>query len=500
MENVGKVSVSDEIGVVGDDYKFKVTFLSNDGDLPLLTVDGGSSGDMSVTEIVKGSTISEVQRVTLYSDSSISAGQFQLVIGEFTCALIDYDADGVTLKSKVEWLPSLEQSKIAVSLVESNNNFETTKFRTIWEITFLQESGNRDAMGVKWSGNGCSECAAFNDGFVGGVQVVVGTETNGSESMDGSFKLSYGGLLHQEVETTASIPVGISAFGLKQELEKLDSITGISGVTKSNSLFNENTDSYTITFNSKSNPGDLPALKVLLNDNGDTLSGGGEVFVNTVTNGEAPLGGTFELRCNLGGVACSSSINLNVHSTALKMDELLNTIPEINSNFGVSVVKSSSGAGYSYAVTFSHLDEEGSGPYPRLFISSRQLTGNSAAVSVSSSNNNFFFDSQSTESTSVNYKITSFANLPSVIGEVQELVCGRPTTHPGTPATTFTVSFNGVTSATISIDDYLSPSLLPDCLINDPDSPSPCKNDGSTLEEKLEAMSSVGNVTVVGSR
>ena len=492
LSNCGDVSVefikSTAVDGNSNDNTYRVTFVTNDGDVPLLAAHASSTTRFSSSEVLKGTTLSEIQRVTLYSDSSIVSGQFQLFVGDQRTAVIDHDSTNAEVKNKIVWLPNV--ANLAVTVVETNNNYEAGKYRSSWDVEFLQESIDRPLMTAAWNGNGCDDCDAFNDVFTGSFdQVTITSVREGSSPVRGKFLLSFDG------QVTSPVDHDVSTMGMRQALESLPNIKALTAVSRSKAVA-ENSFSWTITFSPTSSPGDLPLIVPA-----HSVDFNANVYARTVTDGVVPLGGTFSLKCNVGAVACSEDVHVPVSATSAFLSKSLGEIPEIADGYTVAVSSSTNGDnGNTYSVTFvnketttttttNRLGRGGDWPTLRVDRSTTSLTGNGAMVEILAS-------SESSSSSSSKHKIRSYAVLPPSIPEVQQLVCGTTARNES-----FYLTFDGIQSAPINTTDYLSPDLLPPCHpTNDPsddvDSPSPCSGDGSTLKEKLEAMASIASVTV----
>ena len=514
LRNVGKVKVSHE-GTVGNDDNYLVTFFSNDGDIPAFTHSTGFSAKFACTEVKKGTTTTEVQKVEIMSDAALTAGQFQLGIHDsdkvgdkawkddsLKTAILDYDSSDSDIASAITNLNNVKLAK--VTAIDSNAQLGS-KYRSSWDITFAAENMNRPIMAALWNGNStdtsradqfsCSGCTAFS----GNAFTVVNVKqvSQGSELLNGNsnFKLRFDGYSHQSVATTVSIPADISASGMEAVLESLENLEKVS-VTRSSET-PEGVVSWTITFDKEKHPGDLPSLEV---SDTSEMSGTSYVYASTLTNGKATLGGGFTVRITEGvNGALSEPVTIPVGSSADEVKSILGNIAYLKENNIVVTVSKATGTNSAQSVStyFSQTSYTTSFKVnftpagPSIALHSDSLTGNDSRVAISSSS------SLSERSNANTFKVrTAGSNLASV-DEVQDLICQTTGSTD-----TFTISFRGETTGAIKWNAAPVPTVLPACCTTGSEpscldsSVQPCNGDGSSLKEQLEALSSVSSVSI----
>ncbi|CAM9371235.1 unnamed protein product, partial [Phaeothamnion confervicola] len=114
---------------------------------------------------------------------------------------------------------------------------------------------------------------------------------------------------------------------------------------------------------------------------------------------------------------------------------------------------------------------------PEFRIGTVNLTGNGAALRVS--------QKRVLSPPPPAYVVATATPLPPVVSEVQTFTCQE---LGSTAGAFFTLSFRGETTAFIAAGAVAAPFMLPPCSWR---RGVPCRGDGSSVQEKLQALSTV---------
>ena len=120
LANIGDVNVTRTVASDAGGCQWRVTFIGNAGDVPMLVGAGsltGSDATLSVTTVVNGTTSAEVQLVTSRSDTNnlIFDGGFVLAFAGQNSTAIEYNADAATVKTALEALDGIGKVSVARS-------------------------------------------------------------------------------------------------------------------------------------------------------------------------------------------------------------------------------------------------------------------------------------------------------------------------------------------------------------------------------------------------
>ena len=527
LPNLGPVAVTPLDTPLTLDVSYAVTFLSNDGDLPDLTT--SNAAHFVTAETTKGTTVRERQRVSIYSPTALTAGTFQLMVptvyypdtsvdavlsfmdDNYVTATLSFDESAADFQQHVNNLPNVKLA--VVTAIEANKEMVYEgggKFRTTWDVEFFAEQGNRPLLVAKWKENGgvgstnqykeseCDTCTPFSDYFPGNplknsTQITVHAVAEGSDMYQSAskFALTYDGYSFESPATTALIPSDVSAAGMKAAIEALPNINRVS--VERTSPTPENTLSWTITFDERYHRGDLPLLAVAETALVTNL---GAVYVNRLNQGHAPLAGEYSLK--LWDVPDAQPALITVPTTATSSDLQALVAPHLPSPYAIEVssttsetpVASAALSGTTYAAAYTvKITPAG----PTLSLHSSSVTGTNAKVKLASSS------ALKTVYPITTHKVRTSASAFSDVVEIQDIIC-----QSDNAAESFTLTFRGQTTAPISAGDYPRKDQVPLCTHNvtmpsGVPTPSPCRGDGSSLEEKLEQLTSISSVTILTS-
>jgi len=484
--------------------RFDIIFLSNPGDVPLLTIDGpGTSLNgalwAKIVLIQQGDSDLEIQRVTLTSSTAVHNGTFQLIChvtepssgpsqtvhmdDSFTSAEIAFNATSNQLQQAVEWINGV--GLVSVTKTALTNGWA-------WDVTFRTRFGPVPLMTAIWSTGSsdstergsypryCEACTPFvsNTTILGVNRVQAATVP-----ISGSFALKHQPYGSDKVSRSMLIPVMASAEFMRSRLESMGTVgrntTRVTRVTPSATP--EDELEWWITFYGNSR-GRLDV------DTTDILGTGAHVYISTENAGASSLAGSFRLDLSLVGSQTLSTRWLAFDSTAGEVTDAL-IATEAFSVRDISVsrqVQDRGPLGSLYRWTVSFLRDiwggaEGENVLPNLTVGASNLTGSGANVVTR-------MQSRADDSNASSTLIVIGATAPPKTSEVQSILCS---THG--LKTNVSFSFRGVSTGPIGIHTVLSPRDLPPCKVQ---GPKPCAGDGSSLEERLSALRTVGRVLI----
>jgi len=260
-----------------------------------------------------------------------------------------------------------------------------------WTVTFAARMGNVPQLTL-----GSSSLTGT------GANIQILTVTDGNV-IGGSYKLSFGGF------TTPSIQHTASDFDLQQALQSLPSIGSLD-------VFRQGPDyqggyTWTVTFTSNTNAGNIPAMQVAVN----SLTGVGTfVNVTTIRNGNS-ISGKFNITFN------KSTVAVNFDSSAPAMQTALQKI-----GTGIVYVTRDGPdfqSGYSWTISFVQL----AGVVPLLTTSHAALFGVNSAVTVQIIRKGTIKEVQTITTTTTNTKIrTSTRFKLNYQGQITGFIYANP--------------------------------------------------------------------------
>lgn len=223
-----------------------VTFLSEGGDLPLMTANGnrltGSNVGNAVHEIASG--------------TSPLGGTFRLSLGNEVSTPIPFDADSQIMEESLESLGSLaDASALSVDVVRTGPD-STGGY--VWTVSFMSSVGDIPALEADTEAlKGASSIIICSDGDL--RQGCEDRMTRAGNAVRGSFTLTY------RTQTTMSLPYDATAQSVQRALEALpalkpkDPLLPSLLVTRSKA---SNVDGYvwSVTFVGSSILGNVPQL------------------------------------------------------------------------------------------------------------------------------------------------------------------------------------------------------------------------------------------------
>jgi hypothetical protein len=238
-------------------------------------------------------------------------------------------------------------------------------------------------------------------------------------------------------------------------------------------------------------------------DSDTTEATSGHVYVASESIGQAPLFGSFDIEVTTS-TGNSSLVTIEHDSSAEGLHLQLLKAPGVaESGLSVDVQRTTNGigGGYAWTVTFAAPKQESdamtgiaTGWIPTIqasaFPSGGRLGGTGASFEVVEGKVAGLVDDAQV--------VVAAGLVTDTIHEVQRITCAASTNgyQPISPDAlkTFTLFFRGYTTEPISIYAAPTPNELPSCL--PAGGPSPCAGDGSTLQEKLEALPTVNSIRV----
>jgi hypothetical protein len=194
LDNVGTVRVTRAAADAQGGHTWTVTFMSNSGDVPMLALGAsqltGNGQGVSFAETTAGSTVQEVQRLTLSSDSVLTSGTFKISITSAgstqTTNQLSYDTSAANVKTAISGLSNV--GYVDVARTQAGNSI-------MFDVTFITDRRNFADMVPSWNGgagaNVCADCTTFSSSFAGGNQMAVSETQAGSADIGGTFTLSY---------------------------------------------------------------------------------------------------------------------------------------------------------------------------------------------------------------------------------------------------------------------------------------------------------------------
>jgi hypothetical protein len=295
ISTVGSVSVGTRESN-GNGYIYPITFNENPGDIPFMVA------DFSDLYVVK-----EVQTVQVSGSGPLS-GSWAVTFGGEKTGGMAVDISSYNLQTELNLMSTV--GKVEVGTRQSATNSYS------YPITFLSKFGDIEALIGDTS----------NLHVTKEVQTVT---TSGSGSLQGSWKLSYGG------STTGSLPPLATNEEVKSALEALPTLGLVTVVTSATA---NNGKTYRITFDQ--NAGDLALLTADVHKFVVTKE-----VQHVTTSGATTLQGSWKL--SFMGHA-TTALPTDASTSALK--SALEVLPNINQ---VTVTASSeSNNGRTYSITF----------------------------------------------------------------------------------------------------------------------------------------------------
>ena len=206
------------------------------------------------TAVVKNNW-EEIQRISLFSDLQIVAGQFRLTYQALGSSrttatpAIAYDASASAVQEAIQALPGI--TAVEVNRADSGNVFDasgvgTKAFSMDWDVTFLSQTGDVAQLSVDETNTAVETQSLY----------VYGASASLSA---GSYKLKFAGFT-----TSACIPYSASASDIKTAIDGLDA--SITVTVTSSSITNPGAGTrYVIQFSPNvAHTGDVPLIEVIL--------------------------------------------------------------------------------------------------------------------------------------------------------------------------------------------------------------------------------------------
>jgi hypothetical protein len=260
MRNVGDVKITvaspNATSVATLFGTIYVSFLGNSGDVPLLSVTPWSGTDVSfrVVEVSKGTTVAEVQSVTLSSTGALTAGNFVLVFthdayrfgsqGEagrrgaesvwadryIESSLLSFDATASEVQEALSRIPGIGMVHVSAQTGLPSNTYA-------WAVTFLTYGANVEPL-IAMSATGSSNeqysaktfAADFFEPFTHDTLISVSTTVQGTEGVQGAFKLALKGVVGNEevvLGMTDSIAHDATPYAVHNAVTRLPGVQSV---------------------------------------------------------------------------------------------------------------------------------------------------------------------------------------------------------------------------------------------------------------------------------
>ncbi|CAM9173076.1 unnamed protein product, partial [Hapterophycus canaliculatus] len=580
LPSAGKVSVERVPSISIEDpsiaSRHLVTFLSRGGDVPILSVenwtvtesdasnntipaDSKSSIGIKITELVAGSLLSEVQRVTLRVDAAVNGtGTFRLEAGDaseggggksrvtadhdsrYWTSQLGVHSSAVEVAQALGHLPDIGYVHVlktadginrtyqvpAKESSTSNSSWTNATTETYsaweWEITFATRAGDLPLMAAVWSDGRtspaqkdgfeltgrstrmtCGSCEAFPSGsWPATAEAVVGHRMEvteviaGSNPLSGFFSLVHAGHSFQAKAQTGPISVHASAGIVAAELARLETL-GEQRILVSRSLPSaEGELAWTVTF--ARGEGDFPPMEAVVDEVTGTDAG---VRVTTLANGVAPVRGSLSLVVSgVRGETPQATAPLPHDSSVDTITSALSALQPVQSvGVLVEVVRNGpfAGGGHSWSIAFKSPNSSATGNefpdftnFPTVGVLQANITGTGGRVQVERR--------EAHETPAAEHVVSLAAPLSAETPEEQLIGCslsGATLSEAELAGVSFVLTFRGETTEEMAPGTIINPDGLPACgeLAS-----GPCRGDGTTLKERLEALPTVGTINVTG--
>jgi hypothetical protein len=348
LQVIGNVGVSREGPDVNQGFTWIITFFTERGDLPLLSVDKSSLlGSSTVINVVEGyerkdysthrtnrqackGSIPTIQTVTTFASSTLR-GKFKLGFRDIYTSDIPHDASADTMKFALQDISTIGDVKVSRNGPNGIGSYD-------WVITFIENSGKLQKL--------VGQVTTLSGQTTDDGRIDVNIIQNGTApQLSGTFKLSFRG------ETTSDIIWNATDQEVKTKLENLHSVET---VQVSRSLKDHNGGFiWLVTFLTEKD--DIPMLKM----DGLSLLGANCPY-NIIDN--KPITGIKEVKrgrflsgnftLELAGLRTST---ISFDATAITVETSLQQLSPKFENVTVSRSGLTSEGGYHWTVTFNNI-------------------------------------------------------------------------------------------------------------------------------------------------
>jgi ELWxxDGT repeat protein len=303
---IGEVEVERILVDAASDVKvrMRITFLAASGDIPLLVVDSydvqpAEGADVIVREVVAGSMQSEVQRLTLISEGKIpiNSGTMRLRLKESITDPVPFNATAEELAVAI-----CSASTPGAVTVSREEVFLLDAALLSWDITFQAWAGDLPNIEPVLASEGCDDCDAFssadNETSANVSISIVELRPGSPDWKEEIFTLLYEGFHGQKILQTDPLPIYASSSMVEKALEMMETVHAVTVVPLKRTGLDP--PGWEVTFDDPM--GNVPALR----------SDNPAVIVSTVTDGVAPLDGSFSVLVSVPGRATVTTSQLPV--------------------------------------------------------------------------------------------------------------------------------------------------------------------------------------------
>ena len=547
LRNVGEVEVAvrapnstSASTLLGTLY---VTFLGNSGDVPLLAIAPWVTTPalhIRTVEVSKGSTTAEVQNVTLTAPTDLSSGNFVLVFthdqyrvrpsaanvwsdGFMETGLLSYDATTAEVEHAL--------SQIAgIGLVQVTDGLAAPHSKS-WSVTFLTY-GSDVAPLIAVSSAGSSDeqlyrtklfSSEFFEPFSSNqTEIVVSTSVSGTQSLNGAFYLAMTSTnsngQQSVLATTAPIALDSSPLLLARAIEELPGVIRASAKMldvcsiegRCTWFIDVNTDGRYPQFSLD------PVTEALVGTDASMRctamerevlapTGSFQLAVLLDKGGKKII--TEAIAYNATASAVSNVVNNVLARTGFvaSAERTFSIISAKKSSLQYVIAISASGESADLPAGSVHQSIGGTAvlllratdlPVIELHDRDSRLTGSQLTLAVAEADS-------ALSAKHGRYLLSLRRPEVASVAEVQRIVCGSNASLPedgllqsALSPDMLSFSFRNASTAPIWIHSFVSPNLLPSC--SDPvlNTGVPCAGDGSTLQEHLQALTSLPYVTI----